>query len=285
MTDLSDKALLDAARAGDRDALSTLLERYEPTVLRFGLKMCGDEEDAKEILQDTLFAAARTARDFRGDASVPSWLYTIARSFCIKRRRRPKHAPARVEPLDEGAGVADLGRSPDDALHEKRVEAALASAIEALDPGQREVLVLRDVEGLTAPEVAAIVGISVDAVKSKLHRARLSVRDKLAPLVAPTPDKTPPAPSGDTCPDVVGLFSRHLEGDVSPDVCAEMERHLAGCPRCHAACDSLKRVLATCRATPAPEVPLTIREELRKAVREAFAAGAMTKPLKRSPSR
>ena len=91
----TDEALLDACRAGDRAALDRLLERYEPRIYRFGLRMCRDREAARDVLQETLIAAARTVRDFRGTSSLSTWLYTIARSFCIKQRRRSKFAPFR----------------------------------------------------------------------------------------------------------------------------------------------------------------------------------------------
>jgi RNA polymerase sigma-70 factor (ECF subfamily) len=86
-------ALLRAAQGGDEDALDVLLKRYQPQIFRFGLKMCRDPEDAREVLQDTLFAAARTLHGFRGASSISTWLYTIARSFCIKKRRRGVLAP------------------------------------------------------------------------------------------------------------------------------------------------------------------------------------------------
>ena len=86
----SDATLLDRARTGDRRALEDLIGRHQRRVYRFGLKMCRDPEDAKDVLQETLIAAARNIRDFRGASAVSTWLYTIARSFCIKRRRRGK---------------------------------------------------------------------------------------------------------------------------------------------------------------------------------------------------
>ena len=100
MAEASDQTLLAAARSGDKDALETLLLRYQPRVYRFGMKMCGDTDDAKDVLQETLLAMARGVRDFRGASSLSTWLYTIARSFCIKKRRRSRFAPAEQQSLD-----------------------------------------------------------------------------------------------------------------------------------------------------------------------------------------
>ncbi len=270
--------LLARARAGDREALEALLAHHQPQIYRFGLKMCRDPEDAKDVLQDTLFAMARGVRDFRGASSVSTWLYTIARSFCIKKRRRSKFAPAGERSLDSDAGVdasqfADPAKTPDEALAGQQVEMALEQAIGALEPRYREVLLLRDVEGLTAAEVAEVLGISVQAVKSRLHRARLFVRAQVAPLLGVPAD--PAVTAGGTCPEVLTLFSRYLEDEISPAVCATMERHLESCARCRTACDSLKRTLALCQAAGADvRIPATVQASVKVALRDILAGRA-----------
>src|SRR5512138_529959 len=114
----NDQALIEAARAGDRRALEKLLERHQSSVYRFGMKMCGESEDAKDVLQETLFAAVRTLPEFRGASSVSTWLYTIARSFCLKKRRTSKFAPERIESLEAheeaSTQVPDDRRSPEE---------------------------------------------------------------------------------------------------------------------------------------------------------------------------
>jgi RNA polymerase sigma-70 factor (ECF subfamily) len=266
MDEPGDGPLIDAARAGDASAIETLVTRYQPRLLRFGLKMCRHAEDAKDVLQESLFAAVRALPSFRGDASLATWLYAIARGVCIKKRRRSVFAPAAVLSL-EGEASADARRLPDgahlpdDALHGSRLADALDAAIAALEPGQREVLLLRDVEGFTAPQVADITGLGVPAVKSRLHRARLAVRARLAPLVGAT------GGASAACPDIEATFSRFLEGEIRPDTCAEMERHLAACPACRERCDALKRTLGACAAVPVPEVPRDLQESIREGMR------------------
>ena len=267
--DASDESLLAAAREGDRQALERLLERHQERVYRFGMKMCRDPEDAKDVLQDTLLAMARGIRTFRGGSSLSTWLYTIARSFCIKKRRRSTFAPEAERSLDSDATgetrqLATPDTAPDEALAGRQVERALEQAIAGLDPIYREVLILRDVEGLTAPQVAEVLDVSVQAVKSRLHRARLSVRERVAPLIGVEPAA---APSGG-CPDVVLMFSQHLEGEISAERCAEMERHLEGCGRCRGTCDSLRRTLSLCRtAGPSAPVPASVQASVRTALR------------------
>jgi RNA polymerase sigma-70 factor, ECF subfamily len=267
----TDSQLLARARAGDRAALDALLTRHQRRVYRFGLQMCRDPEDAKDVLQETLLAVARTVKDFRGAASVSTWLYTIARSFCIKKRRRSKYAPVEEisldarEPGEEARQVVDPARLPDESLAGRQIEAALETAIHALEPMYREVLVLRDVEGLSAPDVAEVMGLSVEAVKSRLHRARVAVREALAPLLA---DPTARAAPSAACPDVVQLFSQHLEGEISSALCADLERHLSGCDACRSRCDSLQRTLALCTSAPLPEVPAPVQASVRQALRQ-----------------
>ncbi|MBC7172926.1 MAG: sigma-70 family RNA polymerase sigma factor [Polyangiaceae bacterium] len=274
----SDQQLLERARSGDRQALETLLERHQGQVYRFGMKMCRNPEDAKDVLQETLLAMARGVEGFRGESSLTTWLYTIARSHCIKKRRRSKYAPEQEPSLDtdvglEAARLADPAKSPDDAVAAKQVEEALERAIGALEPMYREVLVLRDIEGLSAPEVAEVLGLSVQAVKSRLHRARISVRTGIAPFLGVPTEPLAAAPG--TCPDVLTLFSQHLEDDIGPDVCAAMERHLESCARCRGACDSLKRTLALCQTRGASaEVPASVQASVKIALRDFLAAQA-----------
>ena len=269
----TDDELLTAARGGDVVALETLLVRYQPHLYRFGLRMCGNVEDAGDVTQESLISMARSLRGFRGDSSVSSWLYTIARRFCIKKRRRGKFAPSREDSLDAPETDAverlpDPAPNPEQTATNRELATALTRAIDALDPSQREVIVLRDVEGLSAPEVANILGISIEAVKSRLHRGRVAVRHELAPMLR-RPTIEPPRQT--ICPDVLTLFSRHLEGDIDANVCATMEAHLARCGQCRIACESLKRTLAICRELPTPDVPAPIAASIKAAIR-AFLA-------------
>jgi RNA polymerase sigma-70 factor (ECF subfamily) len=265
----AEPALLAAARRGDRAALSELLALHQQRVFGFGVKMCGDPEDARDVAQDTLMTMARTVREFRGDSSLSTWLYTVARSFCIKKRRRSKGAPAFHEPLDHATQerTAEPAATPEQMLLGREARETVAAALDQLEPEAREVVVLRDIEGLTAAEVAQVTGTSVAAVKSRLHRARAALRERLLAVVGGEPALPAPA----SCPDVLTMLSRKLEDEISPDVCAEMEQHVAGCPHCTSLCASLKRSLAVCKVLPTPEVPAQVRESLRQAVAAALA--------------
>jgi RNA polymerase sigma-70 factor (ECF subfamily) len=266
-----DDALLQRVRDGDDAALSILIQRYQSHVYRFGMKMCRNHEDAEDVLQETLIAAARTMKGFRGASSMSTWFYSIARSFCIKKRRKSKFAPAREESLEQDAGadvraLADPGRSPEEHLQAAQLEQALKDAISSLDDKYREILILRDVEGLTAPEVAEVTELSVAAVKSRLHRARAQLRDAMGPILEM--DTPVPPQTGEQCPKILEMFSQNLEGEISTDLCAEMQVHVNGCAHCQATCSSLNRVLSVCKASPTPEVPERIQTAVRMSIQD-----------------
>ncbi len=266
--DKTDLELLDAVRAGDRRALESLLARHQPAIYRFGAKMCRDEEDAKDVLQETMIAAARTIPAFRGTSAVSTWLYAIARSFCIKKRRTSKFAPERIDSLEahseQAAEIADTRRNPEEDVAGRQLHSALETAIAELDPMYREVIALRDVEGLSAAEVAEVMGLSVEAVKSRLHRARMAVRERIAPLLAPPAGTPEPGPG---CQDVVELFSRRLEGEIDASACADLEKHLQRCESCRGRCESLRTTLALCKRSGAAAVPAHVEQSVRDALR------------------
>jgi RNA polymerase sigma-70 factor (ECF subfamily) len=260
---MTDADLISAARRGDRAAINELLARYEPSIYRFGLRMCGDEDAAREVLQETLLAAFRYLSAFRGDATLSTWLYQIARRFCIKERRgqRPTHS------LDD-AGAAELvdpAPAPDARVHAREIGELLAATISTLPQDQREVLILRDVEGLSAEQAAEVVGIEVGAVKSRLHRARVALRGELARLLGDEPSTEP-------CPGLALALSAYVGAEIDQATCVQIEHHLTTCQRCAGACDALKRTVSLCRRLPGDAVPADVRAAVRGAIAATLAA-------------
>lgn len=257
--------LLAAAKLGDRHALEELLTRYQGDVLRFGLKMCGHPEDAQDVLQETMLTAARSISRFRGEAALSTWLYQIARSFCIKKRRRLRHeaeAGGNQETC-ETETLAHDSENPEEQLAARQLEEALERALSQLDPKYREVFVLRDLEGLSAAETATVLGLQVATVKTRLHRARAQMRALLAPILGH--EEKPHR----GCPEILRLFSRYLEGELSPSFCSELQAHVSQCKRCAAECEALRSLLAACRSLPQPQVPREVEEAVRAAIRAA----------------
>jgi RNA polymerase sigma-70 factor, ECF subfamily len=168
--------LLTAAQGGDLDALGELLRKHRQGVYRYGLQVCRTTEDAEDAVQEALWAATRAIKTFRGAASsVVSWLFTIVRRECYRLLDRHGEPAMDLEGASERlqADVPDLC----DALATQRRMQLLAAALRDLEPIDREVVLLRDIEELSAPEAALRLGISVQALKSRLHRARVKLRD------------------------------------------------------------------------------------------------------------
>ncbi len=265
-----DAVLLARARGGEAAALEALLQRYQAPLFRFSLRMCRDPEEAREVLQDSLLAAARGIGKFRGDAAISTWLYAIARSFCGKRRRKARALADRTASAGpEALRLADPAQGADEVLADRELLQAIEGAVSELAPGYRDVLLLRDVEGLSAAEVASALAMSVPQVKSRLHRARVAVRNRLAPLLEPVTGAEAAGPiSG--CPEIALLFSRNREQEISAETCAEMQAHIDRCPRCQRTCDALNRTLALCRAVPEPTVPAEIQAAVRKEIARLY---------------
>ena len=174
----------DGAVAFDR-----LYRDHVDRIYRFAQRLCGQVEDAQDLVQDTFLNAYRGLEGFRGDAQVSTWLYRIAARACLRLRRKRKGEPARELSLDEFIPTSEGefrlqlptdGLTPEEALENKELKRALHQAIQKLPNKYRVVLVLRDMEGLTAKEVGTIMGLNERAVKSRLHRARLFVRRELS---------------------------------------------------------------------------------------------------------
>ena len=171
-------ALLAAAQSGDRAALNRLVAAHRQGVYRFGLYVCRTTEDLEDAVQETLWAATRAIKTFRGTASsIASWLFTIIRRECLRLVERRRRGPISLEGTEDDY-PGDLP-DPECSVVARRRNELLATALADLDPIHREVILLRDIQQLSAPEAAAQLGISLDALKSRLHRARSRLRDQV----------------------------------------------------------------------------------------------------------
>lgn len=172
--DLTDEALLAAIAARDDDAFVELVKRHHASIQRFVSRLVSSTQACEDVIQETWLATLNSAGSFRGTSSVRVWLFGIARNKAARHYRRRSGEPARFEALDVLAVRAGWGQEP------ARAEASLElrevlTAMQSLPEPAREVLVLRDIEGLTNPEVAQVLDLSVAAVKSRIHRARLTL--------------------------------------------------------------------------------------------------------------
>jgi RNA polymerase sigma-70 factor (ECF subfamily) len=186
----ADADLVEALRRDDENAPALLVERYGDRVYRLGLRITSSPEDAEEVAQDALWAAARKIGTFKGDSAFGSWLYRIAANAAYMKLRARKFKTREVAlddviPAFDEDGVHfepmdDWSPRVDEQALQHELRDVLEHAIDELPPDYRTALVLHDVEGLSNPEIAETLGISLPAVKSRVHRSRLFVRQKLA---------------------------------------------------------------------------------------------------------
>lgn len=185
-------------RAGDAKAFDELVVRYEGKMYGFLMRMCGCADNAKDVVQETFMTAYRYLNGFRGDSSFKTWLYRIASTSCLKNKRRRKNEPARHVSLDDLVpGEAEVNRladsswptTPVEELLNRELSGHIRNSLMKLPEKYRIVFVLRDMEGFSAEEAARALKVSVPAVKSRLHRARLFLRKELSAYYLGEPAK------------------------------------------------------------------------------------------------
>ncbi|WP_079427100.1 RNA polymerase sigma factor [Streptomyces katrae] len=169
--------LITAAQGGDLDSLTALVSGSHPNVRRFARSLCATPEDAEDAAQEALIILYRKIGMLRASGALASWMFRIVRNECLRRARavvRDREHPAAP---DAAPGTA-VDSAEDEAL--RRLEAGrVAAAVAALPPDQRRVLIMRDVQGHSGRMVADALGLSTPAMKSRLHRARATVRQTL----------------------------------------------------------------------------------------------------------
>lgn len=217
--------------------MNALLVAATPSIKRFTGRMCRTPAEAEDAAQDTLLAITQHLSQFEGRSSFSTWLFTLARTACNRRLRGQKHGLPRQDAPEDRADEAD---DPEALAARREVQLSLELALRSLHREQREVVLLRDVEGLSAIEAAEVLGVSVEALKSRLHRARAALRGAMRPVVE--------GGASTGCPDVETLMSQKHEGELDEPTCSKIERHVSGCARCRALCAGLREVLGECAA-------------------------------------
>lgn len=183
----TDTQLINRIKKGDERAFSALVQRYENTVWGFAFKLCRDKEKAEESFQDTFINVFRKINQFDGRSKFSTWLYSIVANNCLMNRRRRK-LEGLLETYDEPPDVGDKkvqkqltawNDTPMEKLLQGELKEKLDEAIQKLPNEYRIIFVLRDLEQKTAEETAKITGLSVPAVKSRLRRSRIFLRQQL----------------------------------------------------------------------------------------------------------
>ena len=203
--DLQGEAELARALAnGEPEAFDRFVEHFRSKVFHYSWLMCGSAEDAEEVAQETLLKVFAAIDTLREPERVRAWVFRIARNACLMQRRKSVFAPAQELSLDDlppAGEIMDSSDTPDRKLLDSELRAVLDRVIMELPPAYRAVVVLRDLEELSTEETAEILSLKPDAVKTRLHRARLAMRQTLDCYLhnhcledQPSPNPTPLSP-------------------------------------------------------------------------------------------
>src|SRR6266568_2076455 len=178
--------LVEAARGGDISAFESLVRRYDRNVFRIAQHITQNREDAEDVVQDAFLKAYQNLGQFQGQSKFYTWLVRIAVNEALMRLRRRR--PERMVSIDEDVKteddsipreIADWSPNPEQLYNQGELKEILQKTIQGLPESFRTVFILRDVEGLSTEETADALGLSVPAVKSRLLRARLQLRERL----------------------------------------------------------------------------------------------------------
>jgi RNA polymerase sigma-70 factor, ECF subfamily len=183
---IDEAVLLAQAREGDTRAFAELVRRYEGKIFRLAQHITQNREDAEDVLQETFMKAYEHLDQFKGDSKFYTWIVRIAVNQALMklRRRKTDRSVSLDEQIDTGEDtvvreIAAWGEDPEQHFSREELGKILDTAIQSLEPAYRSVFVLRDIEDMSTEETAEALGLSIPAVKSRLLRARLQLREKL----------------------------------------------------------------------------------------------------------
>jgi RNA polymerase sigma-70 factor (ECF subfamily) len=274
---------------GERHSLERAIGLLQRSVFAFGMRVCGQRQDAEDTMQEVLIKAIPYLPRFDNSKALTTWLYKVAKNRCLMSRRKSKFAPHEELSLDELMPdrkelerlQAPYGVGPADAAIRRETAHRLREAVQKLPPHYRIILVLRDMEGFSDEEVSEITGLRPATVRVRLHRARLFVRRQVMP--GGRKEIRPPRKNGSAfsrpapCRRMFAGLSDYLDGELDDFSCEEIETHLERCAPCKTFLETLERSIQQCRANPPerlePKRAAALRKELLGAYGRALAMG------------
>jgi RNA polymerase sigma-70 factor (ECF subfamily) len=183
-----DSEIIEAVRSGEKTLFNGLIIKYQRDLYNFGRRLCPEDRDAEEMVQDTFFNAYRYLNRFRFESKFRTWLYKIAGSVCSKKRKKTREAREKEIPLQDFLGkedtvaseqVPDWVSEPLEKLINRELSEQVRKGVTSLPEKYRLVLVLRDLEGFSTEETASLLGLRTETVKVRLHRGRFFLKEKL----------------------------------------------------------------------------------------------------------
>ncbi len=257
------ESLIRRVRSGEPDLFSKLVQPHEKGLRLTCYSILQNDSDAEEVVQETMLKALAHLDQLRDGQCFRGWLFQIAINEARRRSRKERIYERRVGDSEGTEGeddeivprdFADWRHLPSLELERKELWSAVRRALRSMDPIYREVFVLRDMQHLTTMQAAVVLGISEPSVTTRLHRARLKMREQLAPFFHKPEKKWAPMQKimqvgysymrkAMDCDKVVRELSNYIEGQLEPALRAEIERHLRRCSYCAILIDSTRKLL------------------------------------------
>ena len=188
-----DEELVARCNSGDREAFNELVLKYQKKIFNVAYRFVGDQEEANDLAQEIFAAAYQNLKKFRGDSKFSTWLFQIATNRGKNRfkylKRRGFFANKSSQNQDEDGEsyqkvVPDFSTNPENILSSRQVQKVVQEAIEALEPDHRGIVILRDIEGFSYEEIAQMLDLPEGTTKSRLHRARMVIKEKLKKVLS-----------------------------------------------------------------------------------------------------
>ncbi|MEZ6243302.1 MAG: RNA polymerase sigma factor [Phycisphaerales bacterium] len=267
----AETGMTEAQRAEASKAVERLAAEHSARLYSLARRFCGSSDEAEDLVQEVFLQAFRKWHTFEGNSDPRTWLYTIAARACQRMHRKRAGEPSRIASLDtplpfDEPVIAVVADDQDDALQQQirkeareRVEAAIVSLPEDF----RIPLVLKEIAGFTLPEVASILGLEEGTARSRVHRARLKLREAVDDALPRAPGEAPPpAYPEQTCLDLLEAKQRALDRGVpfETDVI---------CQRCRSVFSALNVTQEACHDLAEGEAPAGLRDRLSKAIRNS----------------
>ena len=274
----------------DQDSLEEALSLLQRSIFAFGMRVCGQRQDAEDTMQEVLIKLLPYLRKFDNSKALANWLYKVAKNRCLMSRRRSKFAPKEElslhELMPDRRELEQLDRLPesgpeDSAIRTERAQ-RLREAVRRVPPEYRIILVLRDMEGFTDEEVSEVTGLRAGTVRVRLHRARLFVRKELAKEDGVRGRARPSKSSRSAqsriggCRKMFAGLSDYLDGQLDDFSCEEIEAHLDSCEPCKKFLASLEQSIKQCQQFPAECPDAKRAAELSKKLLAAYGRALAT---------
>jgi RNA polymerase sigma-70 factor (ECF subfamily) len=183
--DLPDRELVARCQLGEADAFNELVGRHQDRVYAAVTRFCGNAEDAADVVQRAFINAYRKIAEFKGDAAFSTWIYRIAFNQAISYRRENRRTSVSIHGKEDDGLIAEPvdERAPGESMESAETQRKVQQALERLEEGDRQIIILKDLQGQSYDEIAAILQVPKGTVRSRLHRARMELKEKLKPIL------------------------------------------------------------------------------------------------------